>query len=336
MAILSDTTITFGKYKGSNLSVILKDRSYCKWLIRQEWFRANYEYLFNRVKEYDPKPYFLKIPPEEGGFINTYQYFNLNPAHEIQLPLTDDEISCYIYYTQLVNGLKVKISLRIEKGDENPYNIKAPIKWLQLFEEITKLTRVQFKEFITAYELPNITYVVEDIKKEGGIEYNGAKAYLIAKERSLKQEKEWEGLLKEKYGEDLAVQFKYEKCLFDFLNISNKTIFECKLGLKDFNEEQYVKYTTALREYRVIYLVHSDCAIDCVDRLLYTTNSESYEKQKAQIEKKTKRTKFEAHILHFNIRSVESILSILPDAVSGVISRAQTLELVCLEGDCCP
>jgi hypothetical protein len=318
MSDLCDTTITFGKYKDSDLATVLKDRSYCKWLIIQAWFQTNYAYLYNRVKEYDPKPYFLKTPPPEGAFVDTYKYFNIRPAHEIDLPLTEDEVSCYIYYTQVVAGLKAKIVLRMEKGDENPYAIKAPTKWLQLFEEITSLTRVQFKEFIAAYELPNITYIVEDIKKEGGIEYNGAKAYLIAKDRSLKQEKEWEDLLKEKYGEDLSIQFKYEKCLFDFLNISNKTIFECKLGLKDFNEEQYVKYTAALKEYRVIYLVHSDCAIDCVDRLIYTTNSESYEKQKAQIEKKIKRTKFEAHILHFDIRSVESILDILPDAVTKV------------------
>jgi hypothetical protein len=307
---LTSTTITFGKYKNSDLSVVLKDRSYSKWLIEQEWFMENYEFLYNRVKEYDPKPYFLADPPETGTFIDCYVYFNLIPAEDVKLPLTDCEMACYKYYTQVVGGLKTKIQKRIHNVDTNEYNIKAPTKWLQLFEEISDYKREQFKDFISSYELPNITDIVERIKKEGGLEYKGAKAYIIAKERSLMQEKEWEELLKTKYGEDLSVQFKYKKCLFDFLNISNMTIFECKLGLKDFNEEQYVKYTTALKEYKVVYLVGRDAAIDCVDRIIYTVNPSFY---KSYLENRTKRTRFEEHLVFFEIREVENVLDHLPN-----------------------
>ena len=33
---LDNETITFGKYKGKSLEFILKDRSYCKWLVKQD------------------------------------------------------------------------------------------------------------------------------------------------------------------------------------------------------------------------------------------------------------------------------------------------------------
>jgi hypothetical protein len=305
---LTNTTVTFGKYKGSDISIVLRDRSYCKWLIDQDWFKENYEFLYNRIEEYDPKSYFLEHPPEIGSFVSDYPYFNLIPVEDLKLELTDDEIKCYKYYTHVVTNLKKKIKARICLDDPNPYNIKAPTKWLQLFEDISGCGRAQFKEFISTYEFPNITDIVERIKKEGGLDYKGAKSYTIAKERSLKQERFWEEGLKKKYGEDLSIQFKYQKCLFDFLNISNMTIFECKLGLKDFNEPQYIKYTTALKEYMVIYLVGTDSAIDCVNRIIYTTNPESYG---SDLLSKTKRSKFEEHLLHFKVKQVQDIDAIL-------------------------
>jgi hypothetical protein len=56
---LNINTITFGKYKNKDIEDILKDRKYCKWLLEQDWFIKNYEYLFNRINEYDPKKYFI-------------------------------------------------------------------------------------------------------------------------------------------------------------------------------------------------------------------------------------------------------------------------------------
>ena len=54
-------------------------------------------------------------------------------------------------------------------------------------------------------------------------------------------------MLKDKYNEKISMQFKYEKCIFDMININTKTIFECKLGLKDFDDTQYIKYKKALK-----------------------------------------------------------------------------------------
>ena len=60
--ILSPDTITFGKYKNGTLQQLLKDRSYCTWLLQQEWFQTNYEYFHNRVQEYERMPIFSRDP----------------------------------------------------------------------------------------------------------------------------------------------------------------------------------------------------------------------------------------------------------------------------------
>lgn len=285
---LNTDSITFGKYKGKQLADILKDRNYSKWLVKQDWFEKNYEYLYNRVKEYNPLVYFIKSGYEgeckedckekcKEDFMKNYKYFNLIPPEDITISLTDEEKICHNYYYTMVKELKEKIIIKTINNDENPYNIKAPTSWLKKFEKTYDIKRRVFKEFLVSYELPNIPYIVEHIKKEGGIEYKGAQSFKIAKARSEKQEKWWEDLLKSKYGEDLGTQFKYENCIFDFLNISTNTIFECKLGLKDFDESQHIKYKLTLEKYRIIYLISRDCVIDMERKGIYTTNPVKYE-----------------------------------------------------------
>ena len=276
---LENDSITFGKYKGLTLSRVLRDRSYCKWLIQQEWFQTNYEFLYNRVIEYNPQSYFLKLSTSEGereDFLTTYEYFNLTPIEELQIQLSSVDMECYKYYILIISEIKDKIYQRIENEEENIWDIKAPSNWLKRFEKDTGIPRTDFKDFIDSYELLNIPYIIERIKKEGGVEYNGAKSFKIAKARSEAQELWWEEILKSRYGESLGTQFKYEKCIFDFINISTKTIFECKLGLKDFDESQYNKYRTALKEYRIIYLISTDCVIDIQKKMIYTSNIENY------------------------------------------------------------
>jgi hypothetical protein len=286
--MLTTESITFGKYKGSTLGHMLKDRNYCKWLLEQDWFQNGYEYLFNRIKDYNPKIYFIKSqrganPKEEEqytplDFLTNYTYFNMYSPEEVTLPLTEPEKICYQFYLDVIRELRERIYQRLENEEENPWNIKAPIKWLQKFEEKHGIPRQEFKDFLGAYDLPNIPYIIERIKKEGGIEYKGAQSFLIAKSRSEDQEKWWEKILKERYGEDLGTQFKYENCIFDFLNINTNTIFECKLGLKDFCAEQHLKYKLVLKKYRIIYLISKDCVIEIEKGQIYTTNKKKYEK----------------------------------------------------------
>jgi uncharacterized protein (DUF3820 family) len=213
---LKNDTITFGKYKNKTLSDVLKDRSYCKWLIKQDWFINNYSYLFNRVKEYRPLSYFIYDLDEEkednNNFLHQYEFFRLKILDDVSvnLSLTETEKKCYEYYTELVNDIKRKINSRIESDQANPYDIKAPTKWLQKFEKDYEVDRSIFKQFLSSYELPNLPYIIERVKKEGGIEYKGAQSFNIAKKRSLDQEKWWENLLKDIYGEDVSTQFKYE------------------------------------------------------------------------------------------------------------------------------
>lgn len=303
---LSSDTITFGKYKHNTLHQVLKDRTYCTWLLQQKWFQINYEYLYNRVKEYDPHTYFFKKPNNDAeGFLESYKFFNLKPIEEIKLSLTDDEKKCYSYYIQMITELKEKILERTE--EDNKYNIKAPTRWLKRFEKETELKRETFKEFLASYDLPNVPYLVERIKKEGGIIYNGAQSFKIAKKRSEDQEAFWERILKNKYGEDLGTQFKYNECIFDFIHIPKNIIFEVKLGLKDMDKKQYKKYKLALEKYKIIYLIGYDCVINMEKEEIYTTQGAKYELYQMKILDMKGPSQFDQCIQNFNIIEIDDL-----------------------------
>ena len=187
----------------------------------------------------------LESKTESQPFLSSYTFFNLkDPDLEPIEILSPDEKRCYQFYFKVVESLKAQIQSNIENEEDNPYDITTPNKWLIQFETETGLSRDFLKEFLSAYELLNITSIVEDIKRQGGISYQGANSFKIAKQRSKEQESWWEKVLKSKYGEHIATQFKFKNCIFDFINIQTNTIFECKLNLKDFNvklkESQYV------------------------------------------------------------------------------------------------
>jgi hypothetical protein len=306
MATLCQETIPFGKFKGLTLDKMLKDRKYCEWSLKQPWFPEQYEYLYNRVAEYDPKPYFITLPeikfsPLETTiteFLEQYRYFHLVPVDEVKLPLDDNEKICYTFYLSLVDDIKQRIINAMS------FAIKAPVRWLKRFEKDTDLSRDVFKEFMYSYELPNIPYIIEDVKALAGIEYKGARSFIIAKENSVKQEKYWEKLLKDKYDEDIGVQFKYEKCIFDFIHINNNTIYECKIGLKDFDEDQYRKYMLTLDKYDLVYLIADDCVIDIVTKKVYTTNVPFYTSYIATIPALKNPTKFDAILGEFEVCEV--------------------------------
>lgn len=306
--MLTNETITFGKYKGSTLSRVLRDRSYCKWMMEQDWFQTNYEYLYNRVNEYDPKIFFLNNTVcETEDFMNCYPYFNLTSPEDLKIELTTSDLECYKFYVKIIEEIKDKIYQRMENDEENVYDIKAPTKWLIKFEQQYGIQRTDLKEFLDAYELPNIPYIIESVKKEGGIVYKGAQSFKIAKERSVKQEKFWEEILKKCYGENINCQYKYEKCIFDFLNILTNTIFECKLSLKDFNEEQHKKYKLALQKYRIIYLINEDCLIYLERKKIYTTNPEKYQNYKDNIPNLKKSSYLDKLIIDFEIEKINNL-----------------------------
>jgi len=306
--MLTNQTLTFGRYKGSTLGRVLRDRGYCSWLLEQDWFQNNYEYLYNRVKEYNPKVSFLN--PDQGDpedFIDSYVYFNLTKVDELDIELSMGDKVCYEYYLRIIREIRDRIYQRLENEEENPYDIKAPTRWLKRFEQECFMSRNDFKEFLHAYELPNIPYIIERVKKEGGITYLGAQSFNIAKARSVAQEEWWEVMLKEKYGEDLGAQFKYENCIFDFLNIGTKTIFECKLGLKDFDEVQHAKYKVALREYRIIYLIGRDGVIEMERKCIYTNNPNKYSIYLLRIPKMREPSYLDELIQEFDVIEVNDL-----------------------------
>ena len=306
--MLTTETITFGKYRKRLVSEVLRDRNYCNWLVDQYWFQNNYKHLYTKMKEYNPKTYFINTEEKENtNFLTDYEYFNLTPIEKMSIQLSEADKICYTFYIEMINKLKQSIYNRIENEEENTYDIKAPSGWLKYFEETYHMPREDFKDFLNAYELLNLPYIIERIKKEGGIEYKGAQSFKIAKARSESQEYYWERILSGKYKKQIGIQFKYENCIFDFINISTKTIFECKLGLKDFDKNQYKKYKVALDEFKIIYLIGQDCIIHLTTKHIYTTDLEKYQTYILNIPSLKLPSYLDIMILEFEISEVEDI-----------------------------
>jgi hypothetical protein len=305
--------ITFGKFENRYLKDMLRDRKYCAWLKDQEWFKTSYEYLYNAINRYDPTTFFFEEadPDDTADFMTRYKYFQLLPLDNIKTKLETKEIKCYTFYLSMIENIKKRIEVRKVTGECNPYDIKAPVKWLQQFETDTKIPREEFKEFLYAYELPNITTIVEDIRKEGGLDYNGGKSYTIGKKRSRDQEAFWGAKLKTKFGEQISEQYKYLNCIFDYIHIPANTIYECKLALKDFNEEQFVKYETIMNRFNIVYLIGYDCVINMDLETIYTTDMEKYILYQCHIPTMKVISRFDDIIFDYDIQEVEDLSEVL-------------------------
>jgi len=314
MSLPQENTLNFGRYKGRTLSELLRDRKYCQWLLQQDWFQQQHEYLYNRVKEHKPLDNFLTKPLytlQPGAdhmteFLDNYPYFHLRSVKDLTIFLSDDEKKCYQFYLDTLDDLENRIVNNIG-SDANPFNIKAPTSWLNKFEKKYGLSREAFKSFLAVYDLPNLPYIVEDIKRMGGLEYKGAKSFLIAKERSLQQEKYWEGILKGVFNEHIQPQYVWKECIYDFICIKTKTLYECKLGLKDFDQAQYEKYKLTLGVYSIVYLIGNDCIVDISRKTVFTTNPEAYTKNLVALTKAKGCIEFGQLIRPFDVKKVEKL-----------------------------
>lgn len=306
--------ITFGKFENRYLKDMLRDRKYCAWLKEQDWFKTSYEYLYNAINSYDPTTFFFEDgvgEEKEEDFMKRYRYFNLLALKNVKIKLETKEVKCYTFYLSMIENIKKRVEVRKVSGECNPYDIKAPVKWLQTFETDTKIPRDDFKEFLYAYELPNITTIVEDIRKEGGLDYNGGKSYTIGKKRSQDQEAFWGAKLKSKFGEQVSEQYKYMNCIFDFIHIPASTIYECKLALKDFNEEQFAKYETIMNRYNIVYLIGYDCVINMDLETIYTNDMEKYILYQCNIPTMKIISKFDNIIFDYDIQEIDELSEVL-------------------------
>lgn len=304
--MLTVDSITFGKYKGKTLSSLLRDRTYCKWLVGEEWFQTNYPYLHTQVREYNPSAFFIAETKSDDFPLV------LREPDSVEHPfMSPTDKVCYTHYFKVIEELKAQIKTRLDKNEPNIYNIKTPTKWLQKFEKDTGLSRDSLKRFLAENDLPNITWIVEKVKALGGIVYNGNNSYKIASKNSKAQEAYWEELLKTKYGEQISCQFKLGDCIFDFLNISAGVVYECKLGLKDFNGDQFRRYTSSLSTYRLVYLISTDCIINLQTKEILTTNPMEYILYLGNLPLKSTPTEFDAMIEDFDVVHVSSLDSVL-------------------------
>jgi hypothetical protein len=315
MSELCEDYVSFGKYCGMTIDVLLKDRSYCHWIIDQEWFK-NYSHLYKKVLEYDPKIYFIPENYQETfhnpkDFINNFKYFNLTQPENLKIKLPDFFLTTYKFYLNLIQNLKNSIIVRLNE-ENNPYDIKAPSKFIKKFEKETGLGKEVMKTFLYQYELPNILNILELIKKQGGLTYNGNKGWLIAKKRSEDQENWWESKLKKTFGDDkISTQFNFKGNCFDFIFIARKIIFEAKLGIKDFNLDQYKKYLETVKYYNIIYLIAKNTIIDIHNEIIYTQQDPEIFLIKQSNKKFSEISKLDQIIKHFKIESVNNITDAL-------------------------
>lgn len=314
---LTQDSITFGKYKGTTLQRMLKDRGYCAWFLQQTDMKEKYQYIYNRVQEYDPKVYFYtpdKLRSEISlsspeTFVGTYYAFHFLHSADLKLELTEEELKCYDFYLKTIEKIKTRVQNNPLK---NFLDIKCPTGWLKELKETHDISGDFFKEFLASYELPNITTIIEEIKAFGGVKYNGRNAYKIAKENSLKQEKLWEGRLREKYGMDVNFQYQLEiepdngeKCFFDAIHINKGLLFEAKLNLKDFNKKQHDKYQAMMKtkgKYTLVYLISDDCIINTGNKVIYTDNRDKYISQIV----KGKTGKFPVNLEDFTFQELDA------------------------------
>ena len=143
--------ITVGKYKGKYLKDLLRDRNYCQWLLQQDWFKESYEFLYNKIKEFDPKPYFIKKENKEEeikDFINEYKYFNLIPIEHLEIELSNSEKLCYSFYLKTIDDLKNKIEVRKTRKDNNIYDIIFIISSINEYYPCRITSLVEFLDFV--------------------------------------------------------------------------------------------------------------------------------------------------------------------------------------------
>jgi hypothetical protein len=95
------------------------------------------------------------------------------------------------------------------------------------------------------------------------------------------------------------------------LNISANTIYECKLNIKDFSEDQYKKYLLVLNKYKIIYLIDRDCIIDINNKVMYTLDTVKYKTYISKIPLMQKISQFDEVIVDFKIKEIKVIYDVL-------------------------
>lgn len=298
---IEENTIQFGIYKNKPITCLLKDRQYCRWLLTQDFFKT-YQYQYKIVSDYDPLKFFIDDSLSINECLKSYRFFKLIVPNLLSIKLSAIETKCYQYYYDIIDAIKTQAVKNFENDEDKIFDkVKTPTKYLKIFEEKYKLNKKNFLDFIVSHDLPNVTKVIEEIKLLDNILYKGNKSFIIAKQKSVEQEDKWFKILNAKYGDKISSQYKYKKCIFDFINITSNTIYECKLNIKDFKQEQFDKYNCVLKDFDIVYLFNTDCIVVMKDMKIYTTCLEKYLFYQMNIPLSKKVSNFDKNIKDFEI-----------------------------------
>lgn len=97
--------LTFGKYRGQPVSVLAGDKSYCDWLVNQDWFRQKYQNVYNVI-------------------INNFSKPEDTPEHNsLQAMFLDEDFVKKFAFKYLLRGQCLRDSISIK--DNLEYSLKA-------------------------------------------------------------------------------------------------------------------------------------------------------------------------------------------------------------------
>jgi len=122
----------------------------------------------------------------------------------------------------------------------------------------------KFRKCMLKYDLENPTLICQNIRNMLGVPTSVCDNFKKAKENSQTHENYWHEYLKYKHS-DIIPQYCYKDCRLDFISKTDKTIYECKLSIIYYNDNQHEKYKKRFPNYKIKYLFGSNCMYRVLD-----------------------------------------------------------------------
>jgi len=216
-------SISFGKYKGRPLDVLLADTSYCSWLVKQEWFATKdpelYKKVVNAVESASKtlessslkatKNFLLSMALKEEKIENWDSYpFNLPVVANLERTLFDPHVTFLVGEngsgkSTLLEALAISQGFNAEGGTINfNFSTRASHSILHEYLRIAKDTKKpQTGFFLRAESFFNVATEIENLDSDS---LAGNKIINSYGKKSLHEQSHGESffsLIKNRFGE---------------------------------------------------------------------------------------------------------------------------------------
>jgi len=255
----------------------------CKWCPNEKlWYCFNSN--LNNVKTH-----FSNIFSNELLEKNLIQieYINdvISKSNEIGIPENADnkfEEKYYNTYYSIINELLDYLTFNnYTKIKDKQYRIKNGGNAILEEKYNGKFTSDEKKiwnKFYEYYKLPSFHDMVDNCKKIVNEKHISVNGWKVANHNSKKQELFWKEKLQYLYPK-IIYQYRKGNCVFDFIDLDNKIIFEAKLDYNNVIRSQFTKYRKMLPDFKIVYLIGIDKAsyINCFSENYYNNLSQIYD-----------------------------------------------------------